>query len=1044
MLKKYLFLACISILGVFILFSSGSSNILEAQSEGAEIRLKGYQFNPTKNETVNLPAGLTVSELAQGANGYYIVQFGGPVQASWKAAVAAEGGELLEYIPDFAFKVRMNPAQAARVADLNMVSYTGVYQPAFKISPDLKASPGLYRIRVERGVSAGQARAAIAQSGATVLGRDGQYITVGADAAQIEAIARVTDVAWIENFDLKELHNDSGAGVIVGGNAANANGYDGSTQIAAVADTGIGDGTTSGAHRDIPANRVVSVYNWPGVTDICFQNIIDDGAIDVDSAHGTHVSGSVLSDGGVNGIGRGTAPAAKLVFQATENFAIISNYCQIVAGFPANGYFLTGLPDDLNNLYQQAYNDGARIHANSWGSSQAGVYTANSAQTDEFIWNNPDMTITFSAGNAGEDANSNGVVDNDSIGSPATAKNTITVGASENERPDNFACDTGLSYTSSDAYQSGQTCNSMGGTNILGTAGQRWGFNAAPLNNDPSAGNMEQMAPFSSRGPTDDGRIKPDIVAPGTWILSTFSDLYQQEYDSQVNPQTGGSQYDGWGMPYNGFYKYMGGTSMSNPIAAGGATVVRDYYQKAHSHSASAALVKATLINSAVDLMDENNDGSNDNDFPIPNVHEGWGRIDVAKATDGSLIFDDNAGGIGTGNSASYQYNVSTAGDVFKVSLVWSDFPSTEAAAQNLVNDLDLIVTAPGGAQYRGNVFSNGWSQTGGSLDRVNNVENVYVQSAAAGTWTVQVSGFNVPNGPQPFAIVVDGTFGPAGPTPTPTNTSVPTNTPIPTNTPVPTNTPIPTNTPPPASTMHIGDIDGAAVSSGRNWSGRVTLTVHDSNENPVSGATVSGTWTGDFNGSGSCTTGGSGTCQIDSGSIRKKGTTSMTFTVGNVTHASLSYASGDNHDPDGSSSGYAIQINKDGTTTNPGGGNPTATPTPGPTATPGQTTAVHSHSLTGVGTPGNRNRWTANVTITIFDNTESPVSGATVNGSWSNGTSGGATCVTNGSGQCSVSKSNLKGNVGSVSFTVTGVSGTGLTYDSGANEQASITVSKP
>ena len=203
----------------------------------------------------------------------------------------------------------------------------------------------------------------------------------------------------------------------------------------------------------------------------------------------------------------------------------------------------------------------------------------------------------------------------------------------------------------------------MGGENILGTAGARWGFTAEPLNSDPSGGNMEQMAPFSSRGPTDDGRIKPDIVAPGTWILSTFSDLYQQEYGTQTNPQNGAPayQYDGWGMPYNEFYKYMGGTSMSNPIAAGGATVVRDYYNKAHGINASAALVKATMINSAVDLLDENNDGQDDNDFPIPNMHEGWGRIDVNKATDGSLLFVDNSSGMTTGNTTNYQYNVSSA-----------------------------------------------------------------------------------------------------------------------------------------------------------------------------------------------------------------------------------------------------------------------------------------------------------------------------------------------------------------------------------------------
>ena len=905
MFKKSLFLTCVLIFGAMLLFSMGGSS-LEAQSSNASIKLKGYTFNPSNNESANVPPGLAIAELAAGANGYYLVQFAGPVQADWKQAVEAEGAELLNYVPDFAFKARMNPAQAARVSELASVGYVGLYQPAFKISPDLAQGEALFSIRVERGANAGQTQAAIARSGATVLGRDGQYITVGADRAQVEAIAHVTDVAWIENFDLKETHNESGAGVIIGGNTANANGYDGSTQTVAVADTGIGDGTVSGAHRDIPANRVVSVNNWPGITDVCFKTIYDDGAIDVDSAHGTHVSGSVLSAGDPStGVGRGTAPAANLVFQATENYVSISKYCQRVAGYPSGGYFLTGLPANLNSLYQQAYDDGARVHANSWGSNQAGVYTANSAQTDEFVWNNPDMSITFSAGNDGADANNNGVVDDDSIGSPATAKNTITVGASENDRPDNFACDTGLSYTSYDAYQPGQTCNSMGGENILGTAGARWGFTTEPLNSDVTAGNQEQMAPFSSRGPTDDGRIKPDIVAPGTWILSTFSDLYQDHYDSQVDPRSGVAQYDGWGMPYDGFYKYMGGTSMSNPIAAGGAAVVRDYYNKAHSHNASAALVKATMINSAVDLLDENNDGQNDNDYPIPNSHEGWGRINIDKATDGSLLFVDDASGVATNGSANYLHAVSSANSVFKVSLVWSDYPSTEAALQNLVNDLDLVVTSPSGTVYRGNVFSNGWSQAGGNTDRVNNVENVYVQAAEAGVWSVTVSGYNVPNGPQPFAVVVDGTFGPPPPTATPAP---------------------PTATPPPPTATSVP---------------------------------------------------------------------------------------------------------------------PTATPAP-PTATPAPSSDVHAGDMVGSSTAGSRNRWTASVTITVHDSSHNPVANATVNGAWSNGTNGSGSCVTNGSGQCMISKSNLKGNVGSVTLSVTSITGTGLSYNSGANDVSSVVVTKP
>ncbi len=410
------------------------------------------------------------------------------------------------------------------------------------------------------------------------------------------------------------------------------------------------------------------------------------------------------------------------------------------------------------------------------------------------------MVITFSAGNEGIDANSDGVIDNDSMGAPATAKNVLTVGASENQRSDSYPCDTGLSYTA---------CASQGGVNSIFTWGSAWpaDYPANPIKDDVSANNSGQMAAFSSRGPTDDQRIKPDVVAPGSWILSTYSDLYQQGYDASPNPRNNAWQYDGYGFPYDQYYKYLSGTSMSNPLTAGGAAVVRDYYSKAYSVNATAALVKATIINSAVDMADENNDGVNDNDYPIPNNHEGWGRVNLDAATDGTIQFVDEGTGLSTGGSANFQ--VTSSGGPLKVTVVWTDYPSTEAASINLVNDLDLTVTGPSGT-FRGNVFSGGWSAAGGTADRRNNVENVYIQNAAAGTYTVTVGAFNIPNGPQKFALVVDGgTFG-SGPTPTPGPTNTPTSTPVPTNTPTPTNTPAPVT-----STGYLSPSANAPVTSG-------------------------------------------------------------------------------------------------------------------------------------------------------------------------------------------------------------------------------------
>lgn len=761
----------------------GSTTMVPAARSDSPIRLKSGDFVPAQSGFAQ-----------QGSQKYFIVQFAGPIEQSWKDALSAEGAEVLDYIPDFAFKVRMNPGIANRVRQLGFVSDVIPFQSQFKLGADLRRDGELnvYSIRIEKGSNFGQVRSLIARTGAQILSFEEDVMIVAANGSFVDAIAAVDDVASIHNFYLNEkLSNSSGpalndsAGDSIGAIAANARGYDGSSQIAAVADTGIGGGTATTAHPDIPSSRVAGIFNWPGAAGGCFQSIANDGSIDVDSGHGTHTAGSVLSGGEPSGVGRGVAPAARLVFQSTENWATITSFCQIFGGYPANGYFLTGLPSDLKTLYQQAYNAGARIHSNSWGAALAGDYTLDSVNTDSFIWTNRDMSITFSAGNEGTDANSNGVVDNDSIGSPATAKNVLTVGASENQRVDNYPCDTSLTYISQDAYQTGQTCNSMGGNqaNFLGTYGQRWGadFPANPIASDMSAGNKEQMAAFSSRGPTDDTRIKPDVVAPGTWILSAFSSLYQQGYGDPVNPQNGINQWDGWGMPYNVEYKYMGGTSMSNPLAAGGVAVVKDYYNKAYGLNASAALVKATIINSAVDMADENNDGVNDNDFPIPNAHEGWGRVNLDGATDGTIQFVEEGTGLSTGGSQVF--NVNATGGPLKVSLVWSDFPSTETASINLVNDLDLTVSGPSGT-FLGNVFSAGWSATGGTADRRNNVENVYIQNPAAGTYTVTVSAFNIPNGPQRFALVVDGGTLGSGPTPTPGPTNTPTATPSPTNTP--------------------------------------------------------------------------------------------------------------------------------------------------------------------------------------------------------------------------------------------------------------------
>ena len=153
-------------------------------------------------------------------------------------------------------------------------------------------------------------------------------------------------------------------------------------------------------------------------------------------------------------------------------------------------------------------------------------------------------------------------------------------------------------------------------------------------------------------------------------------------------------------------------------------------------------------------------------------------------------------------------------------------------------------------------------------------------------------------------------------PTPTATPTATPDDTPPPpTNTPGPT--PTATNTPPPtatatpgsSNTMHVGDLDGSGQINGRRWTATVSVLVVDNNGSPVANATVEGNWSTGGRGNASCTTAGNGLCSISISGIRDD-IPSVTFTVADVSHSSLSYDAGANSDPDGDSNGTSITIN--------------------------------------------------------------------------------------------------------------------------------------
>ncbi len=480
---------------------------------------------------------------------------------------------------------------------------------------------------------------------------------------QLTKFAQNNAVKYIEKESIFELLNDVAKGYMDVDDLWNL-GYDGAGQVVGICDTGLDTGVNdSTMHLDFQG-RIDAIY------------ALGRSTADDTHGHGSHVAGSVLGDGArSNGQIKGMASAARLVFQSVLD---------------SQGG-LGGLPNNLNDLFAQAWNAGARIHTNSWGASVNGDYDTSAREVDEYMWKQREMIILFAASNDGPSTGT--------IGSPGTAKNTITVGASENYRP------------SKGSY----------------------------------ADNTNDIAEFSSRGWCEDGRIKPDIVAPGTWILST---------KSSVAPDSS------FWATYDDYYAYMGGTSMATPLTAGAVATARQYMQTEWNHTPSAAMMKAAVINGGTDLG-----------YGFPNQHQGWGRISLVDSlVNKEYKYEDENYSLATGQNQSFTYSIQTGNLPLRVSLVWTDYPGSTTASKALVNDLDLKVTSPSGTVYYGNDFSNPFNS---SYDRINNVENVYLDSPELGNYTIEVIGYNVPQGPQPFVLFSSADFGTPSGDLTPPNCSI-------------------------------------------------------------------------------------------------------------------------------------------------------------------------------------------------------------------------------------------------------------------------------
>jgi subtilisin family serine protease len=265
---------------------------------------------------------------------------------------------------------------------------------------------------------------------------------------------------------------------------------------------------------------------------------------------------------------------------------------------------------------------------------------------------------------------------------------------------------------------------------------------------------------YGGVGPTADGRRKPDIMAPGVGIMAA---------SAWPNAQTCG-------------LTSKSGTSMAAPGVAGTALLARQYFvdgfypsgvaNQADSITPSGALLKATLLNSAVDATAISFGG-----YQYPNASEGWGRVTLDNAlylpgdSRELRIFDVwNASpeALSTSDIAEQTIFVESPGEQLRVTMTFTDAPAEAFAPAAPVNDLDLEVVSPSGVAYRGNVFSleGGQSITDGSWDAINNVEQVHIDAPETGAWTVRIIGRSINIGTQGYALVVTGDLTEGAPCP--------------------------------------------------------------------------------------------------------------------------------------------------------------------------------------------------------------------------------------------------------------------------------------
>jgi hypothetical protein len=681
----------------------------------------------------------------------HIAQMFGPPTSESLKALKATGARIISYIPNNAYLVWATPAQLARLGQLrqqeNILQWDGPFHPAYKLHPGISLdsiSQIPVSIQLVDAPGAEQAARRIKAIARKVLMpefRTGSvshlsgalHMKVLIESHKLAEVARMPGVILIEPWAEIRLMDERAGQIIAGalsqdtinnllvfrptgpGFLAFLNSLGFTSDFDFVVDFGdtgfdVGSADASKVHPDflnsMGASRIAYLHDFTADSHPENPSILPTHD---PNGHGTfnasiiggfnNKMGNQFTDAMGFHYGLGVAPFARIGVSKL---------------FGDDGRFKAG--DSFAQFIMQAYRGGARITSNSWGACEiengfCNLYGDDSAVLDALVRDadaetpgNQGIIAVFAAGNSGN-------VRPDSISVPGTAKNVITVGASENFR------------------QIGPDSGSSDGCGV----------------SDLEANNALDIVGFSSGGPTQDARSKPDLVAPGSHIsgAATQDPAYETKADRDIGLCT---RYFPMGQK---LYALSSGTSHSTPAVAGAAALAFWWLRNTLKAEPSPALVKAFLLNSARYLTGR---FGADN---LPGAKQGWGLLDLARAFEATdrIIYDQDPSRTFTRSGGEpFQITgiITDPSKEFRVMLAWTDPPGNPATNAPYVNQLNLEVIV-NGVLYNGNHFNGQYSVAGGGLDFANNVQGVRLPAGTTGSFVIRV---------RPIIIAGDGVPG--------------------------------------------------------------------------------------------------------------------------------------------------------------------------------------------------------------------------------------------------------------------------------------------